>query len=121
MKKVIVNYFSLSSSSQFRGGEEETPAPPDSINIYLHNLEDPIFIRKDGTPEVWLEIVSINSRGKHVWFICPQSDFFYIINNESAETFDTGKDFLDRLSVLFPNEFEFFLWYPNSIDGEWND
>lgn len=121
MKRIVTNYFSLSSASEFRGGREKTPVTSDCINIYIQNFEDPIFTKNDGSQEIWLEIVSINSEGKHIWFICPQSDFFYIIKDDISESFDSGTDFLRRLSEVFPEEFEFFIWYPKSIDGEWED
>jgi hypothetical protein len=91
----------------------DCPLIPNMINIYMT------------FPPSINHIISINSDDTVIWKIQyhreRHSYKHYIISPSAKRTlYINMEEFLSDLKKIYPEDYEFFLWHPEAINGEWN-
>lgn len=69
-----------------------------------------------------LDIISYDWRGDISWSIWTLKKSYSIFDKVSHTFMDVKSrgDFLEKVKDQYPEDFDFFIWHPDIIDGVWN-
>ena len=70
------------------------------------------------------KVVKFDSRARIFWVVFPlyNSSPLYNFQNLQGELRTVSKEsFLGILSSCYPEDYEFFIWHPEAIIGEWSN
>ena len=95
-------------------------SPEDAKNTIVVMSGLSTFLGQEGKRD--LDIISYDWRGDISWSIWTLKKSYSIFDKVSHNFMDVKSrgDFLEKVKDQYPEDFDFFIWHPDIIDGVWN-